>query len=177
MSDVVGEAPGNSEAATETGDAAAPELSPDEQIAFGLVEGICAASGLDWKAVVRGHNPPYLNVEIVGADSALTLGRLGAAIDALQLLVNVLASRRTRGDVRLVMDADDYRSRRAEGLKRKALELAEEVKARSEEAEFEPLPSHERRIIHTALADDPDIETWSEGDDPDRRVVIGPRRK
>ena len=58
----------------------------------------------------------------------------------------------------------------------RARELANEVKARNQEAELEPLPAHERRIIHTALADDPDVSTYSEGDEPHRRVIISPRK-
>ena len=101
---------------------------------------------------------------------------MGQALDALQLLANNILARRTDTDVRMILDADGYRERRAEALRARAREIAKEVKQRNEEAELEPLPPHERRIIHTALADDPDIRTYSEGDEPGRRVVISPRR-
>jgi spoIIIJ-associated protein len=125
---------------------------------------------------LRGVQPPYLHIELVGADVKATWGRYGQALDALQFLANLLFARRLRSELRLALDADGYRERRANSLRERALDLAREVKARQEEAELEPLPPHERRIIHTALAEDPDIYTYSEGDEPDRRIVISPKK-
>ncbi|HZP83776.1 MAG TPA: R3H domain-containing nucleic acid-binding protein [Chthonomonadaceae bacterium] len=153
-----------------------PNLNEDQQQALTLLTEICAASGLDIRPVVRGVNPPYMEIELIGSDAAATFGRLGQSLDALQFLGNLILSHRVRSDVRLLLDAAQYRERRAAALRTRALELAKEVKARNEEAELEPLPAHERRIIHTALADDPDIMTYSEGEEPDRRIVISPRR-
>jgi len=76
-----------------------------------------------------------------------------------------------------MLDADNYRERRAETLCSIAQDYAREVKDRNQEAEMDPLPAHERRIIHSALIDDPDIRTYSEGDEPHRHIVIAPRNK
>lgn len=151
-------------------------LDPDHRAALELMEEICAATGQEVRPVVRSIQPPYLYIELVGDDVRMTWGRMGHALDALQLLANNILARRTDTDVRMILDADGYRERRAEALRERAREIAKEVKQRNEEAELEPLPPHERRIIHTALADDPDIRTYSEGDEPGRRVVISPRR-
>lgn len=151
------------------------ELGSDEQTAMTLMQEICASTGQDVQPVVRERQGSYLHIDLVGGDVRATWGRLGQSLDALQFLCNLILSRRVASDIRLVLDADNYRQRRADLLRQRALDLAAEVKARREEAELEPLPSHERRIIHSALADDPDIRTYSEGDDPDRRVVISPR--
>jgi spoIIIJ-associated protein len=132
--------------------------------------------GAEVRPVVRAIQGSYLHIELVGSDVGATWGRSGQALDALQFLANMILSRNRGSDVRLMLDADDYRARRAEALSIRAIELAREVKARNEEAELEPLPAHERRIIHSALADDPDISTYSEGDEPGRHVVISPRR-
>ena len=152
------------------------ELTPDQETALAFLGEVSAASGLEMHPEVRSIQAPYLNIELVGEDMRLTFGRMGQGLDALQFLVNLIVSRRIASDVRVVLDAADYRSRRVEALTRKAVELANEVKARNEEAELEPLPAHERRIVHAALADDPEITTYSEGDEPDRRIVISPRR-
>jgi spoIIIJ-associated protein len=150
-------------------------LNEDQQIAFVLVQEFCEASALGAHAVVRSVQKPYIGIELMGGDIRLTLGRSGQGLDALQFLLNTVLMRRTNSDVRLLLDAEGYRERRADALRQRALDLAEEVKKRREEAELEPLPAHERRIIHAALADDPDISTYSEGDEPARRVVIAPK--
>ena len=150
-------------------------LSADQQTALAFMEEVCAATGQAVRPVVRATQGSYLHIDLVGDDVRATWGRMGQSLDALQFLCNLILSRRISSDVRLVLDADSYRERRAETLRQRAIELANEVKARREEAELEPLPAHERRIIHAALADDPDIRTYSEGDEPDRRVVISPR--
>jgi spoIIIJ-associated protein len=151
-------------------------LNADQQIALTLMEEICASSGMEARAVVRSLQKPYMNIELLGESIRATWGRVGQGLDALQFLCNTILSRRVSTDVRLLLDAEGYRERRAESLRIRALELAEEVKSRNQEAELEPLPAHERRIIHAVLADDPDISTYSEGDEPARRVVISPRR-
>jgi spoIIIJ-associated protein len=150
-------------------------LSADEQTALAFMEEVCAATGQAVRPVVRTTQGHYLHIDLVGDDVRATWGRMGQSLDALQFLCNLILSRRISSDVRIVLDADNYRERRAELLQQRAMDLANEVKSRREEAELEPLPAHERRIIHSALADDPDIRTYSEGDEPDRRVVISPR--
>lgn len=150
-------------------------LSAEHQIALSVVQEICDRLDQNASAVVREVQGAYLHVEIVGEDMPATWGRFGAGLDSLQMLTNLIISRHTRADVRLMLDAGGYRERRAEALRQRAVDLAEEVKKINQEAEFEPLPPHERRIIHTALADDPDIRTYSEGEGTDRRIVISPR--
>ena len=117
----------------------------------------------------------YLHIEIVGEDMPVTWGRSSTGLDSLQMLANLIIARHSQADVRLMLDAGGYRERRAESLRQRAIDLAAEVKRINQEAEFEPLPPHERRIIHNALADDPDVRTYSEGVGSDRRIVISPR--
>lgn len=149
-------------------------LTDDQRTGVALMQEVCNATGQISRPVVRNVSGAYLYIELEGDDIRQTWGRMGQSLDALQFLCNLILSRRIRSDVRMMLDADNYRERRAETLRQKAVELAEEVKSRREEAELEPLPAHERRIIHSILADDPDIETYSEGDEPNRRVVIAP---
>ncbi len=166
----------DTDAVPETAEVESAALNADQREALTFVEEICAASHLELRPIVRALHPPYIEIELVGDDAAGTFGRYGQSLDALQFLTNLILSHRLSSDIRLLLDAGRYRERRAAALREHAMEIAREVKARNEEAELEPLPAHERRIIHTALADDPDIRTYSEGDEPDRHIVISPRR-
>jgi spoIIIJ-associated protein len=150
-------------------------LNPDQQLALTFVQELCEASGLGAHAVVRSAQKPYLQIEIVGEDVRQTWGRQGQTLDALQFLCNTVLAHRVSSDVRLMLDAEGYRARRAATLIERARELAAEVRERNQEAELEPLPAHERRIIHNALLDEPGIMTYSEGDEPGRHIVIAPR--
>jgi len=150
------------------------DLSTDQRRAFDLVQGMCEASGMDAHAVVRSAQKPYLHIELMGSDIQSTFARMGQGLDALQLLFNIVLPRHVDSEVRLMLHAEGYRGRRAEALRIRAVDLAREVKERNQEAELEPLPAHERRIIHAALSDDPDVSTYSEGDEPHRRIVISP---
>lgn len=151
------------------------ELGAREQGAFEVMEEICEATGLQLRPIVHGVNGQYVEIELVGEDAALSFGRNGKSLDALQYLANLIIGRRVGSDVRVLLDAANYRERRTETLINLARELAATVKERQEECELDPLPAHERRIIHNALLDDEGVRTYSEGDDPDRRVVIAPR--
>lgn len=150
-------------------------LNAYEQGAMEVVTEVCRVSGLDVQPEPRGRHTPYLDVELVGSDAGEAFGRHGQALDSLQYLVNLVVSRKVGPDVRLILDADGYRRRRAERLVALAQEYADLVRDRQEECELDPLPAHERRIIHTALKNESGIRTYSEGDDPERRVIIAPQ--
>ena len=155
----------------ENGNQATVEVEGGQQTALDLLEGLCVASGLSASAVVRSAQKPYLQIELVGEDVRSTFGRNGQSLDALQFLCNTVLSRQAP-DVRLMLDADGYRQRRADSLRDQALEAAAEVKKQNIEAEIGPLPAHERRIVHSVLSEDPDITTYSEGEEPNRRIIV-----
>jgi spoIIIJ-associated protein len=109
-----------------------------------------------------------------GKNVGILIGKRGETLDALQYLVNVVASKykgyeRYR---RIVLDAGNYRKRREETLTRLAKKLAKKVMETKESIELEPMSPNERRIIHLALQDHPYVETYSEGEEPNRRVII-----
>ncbi len=157
-------------------DVNSPNTAEEEQIALQVVLDFCAAAGGTMEAELTDKQGSHLMISLTGVDADETWGKTGQILDALQLLLNHILAHRIRGDVRIMLDAGNYRSRRIESLRAHARELAAEVKSRNMECELEPLPSHERRIIHSELADDPDVETYSEGSDRDRHVVIAPRK-
>ena len=160
-------------------DAAEPDIhvAPDDRdlAALGMVREICSVSGLQMSAEIRGVEGSYLKVELVGDDAARIFGAHGRMLDALQFLANLIITRRLGPGVRVLLDAGGYRERRYQMLTTLAREYAEEVKARREECEIDSLPPHERRIIHKLLSEDPDVMTYSEGEEPDRRIIIAPR--
>ncbi|HSV73168.1 MAG TPA: R3H domain-containing nucleic acid-binding protein [Chthonomonadales bacterium] len=151
------------------------QLTADERTAFEVVVGICRASGLDMDAVPRSVHRPYLAVELVGQHAEEAFGRHGRALDALQFIVNLAIARQSPGGTRVVIDAGGYRSRREEILRQLALQYAAQVAERQEECVLDPLPAHERRVIHWALKDREDVTTYSEGDGPERRIIIAPK--
>ncbi len=114
---------------------------------------------------------------VTGHDLGVLIGRHGQMIDALQYLANAVAHRAV-GDERrrIVIDAAGYRARRAATLESLARRGAEQASATGRRVELEPMSSVERRIVHESLKDDPEVTTESEGTEPNRYVVVLPRR-
>lgn len=102
----------------------------------------------------------------------LIIGHRGETLDALQYLTSLAVNRETDEYIRIMLDAEGYRQRRRETLER----LAEKMKRRAIETGrkvmLDPMPPHERRIIHLAVKDDPRVKTYSEGEEPFRKVLI-----
>ncbi|HHY25444.1 MAG TPA: protein jag, partial [Desulfitobacterium dehalogenans] len=94
----------------------------------------------------------------------------------LQYLTNLAVSKQISEKVRIIIDVEGYRQRREETLVRLAKRLSDKVKRTGTRVVLEPMNPHERRIIHTALQDDARISTFSEGEEPNRKVVISLKR-
>jgi spoIIIJ-associated protein len=109
-----------------------------------------------------------------GADVGLFIGRHGQTIDAVQHLAQRIVFPEGPGESRIVVDADGYRERRAGLLRDDADDAADEALRTGRAVEFDPLPSWERRIVHEYLRDREDVQTHSEGEEPDRYVVVSP---
>lgn len=110
---------------------------------------------------------------MVGEDLGILIGKHGQTLDALQYLTNLAANRGlTEEKIRIILDVEHYRSRREETLRRLALRLADRVKHAGEKIVLEPMNRHERKIIHTALQDNHRVMTYSDGEEPYRKVVI-----
>lgn len=109
-----------------------------------------------------------------GEDVGLFIGRRGQTIDAVQHLAQRIAFPDGPSEVRVVIDADGYRERRAQTLRADADAVADEALLTGEPVEFDPLPASERRIVHEHLRERGDVQTHSEGDEPERRLVVEP---
>lgn len=112
-----------------------------------------------------------------GEDSGLLIGRDGQTLSALQYLASCIVSRRMGASVRVQIDAGDYRSRQIDKLKSTALELADKVRESGRPQSTRPMSAYLRRMVHMALADDPDVQTHSKGEGSLKRVVIVAKRK
>jgi spoIIIJ-associated protein len=115
-------------------------------------------------------------VTCTGADLGMLIGKHGQTIDAIQYLANAILFRGRYEERRpVVVDAAGYRDRRQATLDALALRMAEQASATGQPVELEPMTPVERKIVHEKLKDDPEVETASEGTEPNRYVVIFPR--
>ncbi len=121
-------------------------------------------------------NEDNVTLNLHGDDLGLLIGKHGQTLDALQYLTNLASQRDGRDRLRIIIDIEDYRKRRADTLEQLALRLADRVKRSGERVALEPMTPHERKIIHMSLQEDSRVETISEGQEPFRRVVISPRK-
>lgn len=115
-----------------------------------------------------------LSILIGGADSNLTIGYRGETLDAIQYITLLVANKPVRFAKRLVIDAEGYREKRAATLTALSKKLASQAVKSGKAIELEPMNPFERRVIHTALQENPAVTTLSEGDEPNRFVVICP---
>lgn len=119
-------------------------------------------------------NRDLLHIIIKGEDTHFVIGYRGETLDSLQYLCLLYANKNTRFKKRLVIDAEGYRDLRAKTLTDLSLKLARKVAKTGNSIELEPMNPFERRVIHTALQNDKYVKTSSEGEEPNRYVVISP---
>lgn len=116
-------------------------------------------------------------LDLHGEDLGILIGKHGQTLDALQYLTNLAANRdMSEEKVRISIDVENYRKRREETLYRLAMRLADKVKRTGDKITLEPMSRHERKVIHMALQDERRILTYSDGEEPFRKVVIALKR-
>ena len=120
---------------------------------------------------VKADDSTY-NVELVGEDLGYLIGRRGDTLDAIQHLCNYSVNRSVEGHIRINVDAEDYREKREESLRRYAQKKAQQVLKAHRRTTLEPMNAYERHLIHATLQDTDRITTYSVGTEPNRRVVI-----
>ncbi len=144
-----------------------------KESARNFLQQVIEAMKLDVKFDIE-EDEDTIKFNLYGKNVGLLIGHRGETLDSLQYLVNVVASKYREYDRyrRIILDAENYRKRREETLIRLAKKLAKQVMETKESVELEPMSPNERRIIHMALQDHPYVETYSEGEEPNRRVII-----
>lgn len=143
--------------------------------ALEAIETIISLMQFEATPSLRSASLEEVVIDIEGPDAGRLIGRHGAGLDALQLVTAVIANRQASTGARVLLDAEGYRDRRQQMLIEMAVSHAEKAKAAGKEIVIRDLKPYERRIIHLALKDDPDVETYSEGQGEDRQLVISPR--
>jgi spoIIIJ-associated protein len=138
-----------------------------------LLEEIAEGLGLDAEVRVDERDG-VLAGELEGEDVGLFIGRHGQTIDAVQHLAQRIVFPDGPSPVRVVIDANGYRERRAEALRAEADDAADEALSSGGPVELDPLPPFERRIVHEYLRERGDVETHSEGNEPERYLVVTP---
>lgn len=116
-----------------------------------------------------------LILDITGDDLAVLIGRHGRTLDSLQFLISVITSRTIGFRYPIVIDVEGYKSRQRQKLEDIAANAARRAVSQDKEIRLRPMTPYERRIVHIALRDNPDVETQSEGEGRGRRVVVFPR--
>ena len=117
-----------------------------------------------------------LEVDFEGEDMGILIGKRGQTLDSLQYLANLAVNKNSEEYIKVKIDTEDYRKRRKETLENLAKNIAFKVKKTRKAQALEPMNPYERRIIHSALQGDRYVTTYSEGEDPYRKVVIAPKR-
>jgi len=138
-----------------------------------LLERIVEELGLEASVSVE-EVEDEIRADVDGEDVGLLIGRHGQTIDAVQLLAYQAAFRGRQERKRVTVDAAGYRRRQGESLRRRGDLAAEDAIRHKEPVEMDPMGSNERRVVHEHLRDRPEVETYSEGDEPNRYVVVAP---
>ena len=118
-----------------------------------------------------------LSIDLSGDDMGLLIGKRGQTLDSLQYLTSLVVNKGKASYVRVKLDTEDYRNRRKATLENLAKNIAYKVKKTRRPVFLEPMNPYERRIIHSALQNDPYVTTHSEGDEPCRKVVVTLKKK
>jgi spoIIIJ-associated protein len=165
--------------ASERAELEAAEASPEALDAGRqILEELMTHLGFDVKVDVQTGDTSRLNVVGEGEEKdalGALIGRKGERLSALQHLVNLMLSRKMGGWTRVLVDVEDYRGRRERQLRDLATRAAARVLETGKMLQLEPMPALERRWVHIALRDNPDVATQSIGEEPNRRIVVLPR--
>jgi spoIIIJ-associated protein len=155
-------------------EAAAPANGKAE-VARGLVEGLLKHMGVRAQVTVRPGTEP-ITLDISGRDLGALIGWRGETLRALQSVTNVMVGRHLDEGERIIVDVERYRQRREHTVREIAMRAARQVKMTGDAITLDAMQPFERRAIHLALEGDPDVTSGSIGEEPERRVVVGPRK-
>ena len=152
------------------------ELAKVEDVTMEAVEKFLKdtlnAMGMEVELTTGIDKDGALSIEMKGDNMGILIGKRGQTLDSLQYLANRVANKHQEGYVRVKLDTENYRARREETLKNLAKNIAYKVKRSRRPVSLEPMNPYERRIIHSALQNNPYVTTHSEGEEPYRKVVI-----
>lgn len=143
-----------------------------EQKLLDFVNQMITKMGYEVAVEIMFREDKKIGIKLSSSSSSILIGRKGKNLDAMQLLANVYAGHLGREDVRVILDAENYRVRREESLVHLAYTTADRVRSSRQSILLEPMNPFERRLIHTTLNDIPDVETISEGEGLYKQVRV-----
>lgn len=143
-----------------------------EDMVRGVVDQILNRMKIDYQINGIESLEGRVRINIIGKDMGLLIGRKGETLNAVQFIVGLIVNRNREEKIRVMLDVEDYRKKREDSLEALALRLSDKVKKTRKNVVMRPMTSQERRIVHTTLQSDPNITTYSMGDEPNRKVVI-----
>jgi spoIIIJ-associated protein len=161
--------------AAPTGVLGTPAANGKSEIARGLVDGLLKHMGVRAQVTVRQGSDP-ITLDISGRDLGALIGWRGETLRALQSVTNVMVGKHLAEGERIIVDVERYRQRREHTVREIAMRAARQVKMTGDAITLDAMQPFERRAIHLALEGDPDVTSSSIGEEPDRRVVVGPRK-
>ena len=159
-----------------------PAVSVDEgemvKVAENFLKEVCDKMGVEAGfEITCDAEDSRININIVGKDMGLLIGKRGQTLDALQYLTSLVVNKESGTYYKVKLDTENYRARRRETLENLAKNLSSKVKKTKKSVALEPMNPYERRIIHSALQYDKFVETYSEGEEPNRKVVIAMKKE
>ena len=149
---------------------ATPALRAEE-----FLQNVTELMGLDVVLDVQDEEEA-LRIEMQGDNQGILIGHRGETLDALQYLTSLLVNKGGKDYRRVTLDTEGYRAKREQTLINLANRMAAKVQRSGRRMVLEPMNPYERRILHATLQDNPHVTTHSEGEEPNRRVVIAPKR-
>jgi len=142
-----------------------------EDYAAEFLKGILDKLNLDATIEIKAEDDT-MDINISGEDMGILIGRRGETLTALQYLTNLVVNRKAEGFRRITIDTENYKKKREETLVRLANKTAEKVCRYRRNLTLDPMNPYERRIVHSALQTNPNVNTYSTGEEPNRRVVV-----
>lgn len=146
-------------------------LSEAGRIAYDFLKNVTEKMGVQ-VAIRVTEEADHLSVAMMGDTLGILIGRRGDTLDALQYLVSLQVNKNREGYMRVSLDTENYRAKREEALTRLAQRMAARARKTGRKVTLEPMNPYERRVLHSALQNNPYVTTHSEGEEPYRRVVI-----
>lgn len=139
---------------------------------------VCDKMGIDAKFEISCVSEDCrIDINIVGNDMGLLIGKRGQTLDSLQYLTSLVVNKESGTYYKVKLDTENYRARRKETLENLARNISSKVKKTKKSVALEPMNPYERRIIHSALQNDKYVETYSEGEEPNRKVVVAMKKE
>ena len=147
------------------------ELPEEAKAARAFLSGLTERMGVPAQ-IEASENEEQLRMVLSGENMSILIGRRGETLDALQYLTSLNVNRGREDYLRVSLDTENYRAKREEALRKLAVRMAARCKKSGRRVALEPMNPYERRILHSALQNDPEVTTHSEGEEPYRRVII-----